>query len=336
MTSPTGTQLTSGDPHQPRAQSHARTTPRALGIAVSLLSLAAVVWWVAHQEAPTFPSSAQELAVLAFALVTHASTILLRGWRWHVILRRVGIVHQEVDAFGLVAVGYMGNVVLPARGGELLRVLLLHERSSGSRREILGSIIAERLLDVISLVFLLALVTLAGTAGTPAGVAPAIGGLAAIAVGAIVLAIYLHLRRRGRFETFAAKVRPVARASKPLLSPTGAGLLALSAGIWLLEGFVFALVAHSVGVDLSLLEGAFLVVIANFFALIPAAPGYVGTYDAAVLFGLNALGVPNDAAIGTAILARLVAFVPVTIAGLILLVTRYGGFGMLRRAEESA
>jgi len=112
-------------------------------------------------------------------------------------------------------------------------------------------------------------------------------------------------------------------------------LAALSGAVWLLEGAVFALVAQAVGLDLSILEGVFLVVIANFFALVPAAPGYVGTYDAAVLFGLAALEVTDGVAVGVAILARFVAFVPITVLGLVLLVVRYGGIGALRRERSS-
>ena len=68
-----------------------------------------------------------------------------------------------------------------------------------------------------------------------------------------------------------------------------------------------------------------------FFSLIPAAPGYVGTFDAAVVFGLHALDVGGGQAIAFALLVRFVLFVPITIAGLILLLlTRYGG--LRRRA----
>jgi len=303
---------------------------------VSVLALAAVAWWISRQERPPLPTSADALTVLVSAVLVHSSTMLVRGWRWHVILRESGIRHEPLDAYALVAVGYMGNVVLPARGGELLRVILLHQRSSGRRREILGTIVAERTLDVISLVVLLSVVTFAGIAGTPAGVTPALGGLAALSVGAIALLVYLRLRRQGRMAGFADKIRPFAASSRKLMTRAGAMLVVVSLGIWLLEGLVFTLAARSVDLELSILAGAFLVVIANFFAIIPAAPGYVGTYDAAVLFGLAALKVPHSVAVGVAILARFVAFVPITLFGFILLVARYGGISALRRRTSPA
>lgn len=310
-----------------------RWSRNLLGYAISIIALASVVWWMTKQDSPTLPSSAADLAVLALAVLTHSVTMVIRGWRWHVVLRESGIGHRPLDAYALVTVGYMGNTVLPARGGEILRVVLLHQRSDGRRREIIGTIITERALDVISLVILLSVVTFAGVAGTPAGAGPALGGLAALAVAAAGVLIYLHLRRRGRMEGFAAKIRPVAASARRLMSPAGAMLAAVSLGIWLLEGVVFTLAARAVELELSLLEGAFLVVIANFFAIIPAAPGYVGTYDAAVLFGLDALNVAEGLASGVAILARFVTFVPITVFGFLVLVARYGGVSSLRREQ---
>ena len=77
------------------------------------------------------------------------------------------------------------------------------------------------------------------------------------------------------------------------------------------------------------------VVLASFFSLIPAAPGFVGTFDAAVIFGLKAVDVTGSAALSVLLLYRFVLFVPITIVGLILLLTRYGGFAMLRSAERA-
>jgi uncharacterized membrane protein YbhN (UPF0104 family) len=71
------------------------------------------------------------------------------------------------------------------------------------------------------------------------------------------------------------------------------------------------------------------------FSLIPAAPGYVGTFDAAVIFGLRAVGVVGGQAVGFALLVRFVLFVPIIVVGLVLLVTRYGGVRQLRRRQEA-
>ena len=301
-----------------------------LAAIVSICALAAVVAWAARQDTPRFPTALDDWLLLGIAIVLYAVATLARGERWHVILRSARVRHHAVDAYALVPVGYMGNTVLPARGGELLRVFLLAGRSDARRREILGSILSERLLDAITLALLFIALTFAGIAGSPAGREPAVIALAAIVAGFAALAGYLALRRRGRFERFAATVRPVVRASRPLLTRRGAELAAATLFVWAIEGVIFWLVARSLSLEVSLVEGAFLLVLTSFFSLIPAAPGYVGTFDAAVIFGLGALDVTGGQAVAYALLVRFVLFVPVTAAGLVLLVTRYGGLRQLR------
>jgi uncharacterized membrane protein YbhN (UPF0104 family) len=306
----------------------------ALGLAISAVCLAGVIWWVSDQSAPTLPSSSGAMLILLTALAVYASTIVLRGARWSMILMRAGIACRPTEPYALTVVGYMGNNVLPLRGGEVLRVVLLTDRSSAGWREALGSIIPERLLDMAALVLLLVTVTVAHIGGAPAGEAPAIVA-GALLVAAVAAGFgYLALRRRGYFDWFAEMIRPYARASRTLFTLTGAGLLALSVGIWLLEAGVFWLVAESLEIDITLFEALMVDILASFSALIPAGPGYIGTYDAAMLFALGAIGVTSGAALTFAILVRFVVFVPVTICGLLLVVLRYGGLSRLARRRR--
>jgi glycosyltransferase 2 family protein len=306
------------------------------GIAVSVVSLGAVVAWSLRQEAPAFPTQATDWAMLVGAVAIYAVATLARGWRWHVILRLDGIAHKRRDAVGLVCVGYMGNTVLPARGGEVLRTFLLSQRTGARKRFVLGSIVAERLLDAVVLVGLFAALTFAGVAGAPTGRLPALLAVLALIGGAVGLWLYLRARRAGRLEAFAARIRPLVRASRPLLGLTGALLALLTVGVWLLEAVIFVLVGQSLGIELSLMEGLFLDVLASFFALVPAAPGYVGTFDAAVVFGLKALGVVGGTALAFALLVRFVLFVPITAVGLVLLLVFYGGVDAVRNSRRSA
>jgi uncharacterized membrane protein YbhN (UPF0104 family) len=291
-----------------------------------------VALWATKQEPPRFPTAPGDIALIGLGTLVYAIATLARGYRWHTILRHGGIDHSPVDAFALVAVGYMGNTVLPARGGELLRIVLLGERSSARRREILGTVLGERLLDAATLALLFVILTLAHVAENPAGSRPGVIAAGTLVLGALVIVNYLRLRRRGHFEGFAARVRPVARAAKPLLTSLGAALATLTLGVWLLEGLIVWLVGHALHVDISLLEACFVLVLTAFFSLVPAAPGYVGTFDAAVVFGLKALDVTGGQAVAFGVLLRFILFFPITIVGLVALIARYGGLRRLRRA----
>jgi len=309
---------------------------RALGLLLSAIALSASIWWASRQEAPPLPHGPGDLALIALAVALYLGYTAGRGWRWHTIMRWAGIRHQRSDAYGLTVVGYMANTVLPARGGEVLRIVLMGERSSARRRELLGTVITERTLDAMALAVLFAALTLLGMAGSRLGKGPGLVALGAVLLGLAALMAYLRLRRTGRLERFASFARPVARTSRLLLTRTGLVLGAFTGAVWACEALVFWLVAHVVGLEVTLAEAAFIVVLASLSALIPAAPGYVGTFDAAVLFGLGSLGIAGGPAVGCLLLYRGVIFVPVTLAGLALAIGRYGGLGRLRRLRFSA
>jgi uncharacterized membrane protein YbhN (UPF0104 family) len=325
-------------PSTAEAAPHARraTVRRLGGLAVSIVAVVGIVAWAVRQPAPTFPSSAHGLGLLAVAALVYAVATLVRAWRWHVILRLDGIEHQRRDALGLLVVGYMGNTVLPARGGELLRMFLMSERTGARKRQIAGSIVAERALDAGVLALLFAVLTFAGVGGAPAGRLPAVIAGAAVLCWLGAVAAYLMLRRRGWLAGFADRARPVLSACRPLWGPAGVVLAAVTAGVWVLEAIVFSLVASSLNLSVGILDGLFLDVLASFFALIPAAPGYVGTFDAAMLFGLHALDIRGAAAVSFAILVRFVVFVPITVIGGMLLLSHYGGALQLRRMRTAS
>lgn len=302
------------------------------GLAISFACLVAVVWWASEQDAPKLPSSLRDLLPLVAAVGAYGVATLLRGWRWHTILRRAGVEHRPSDAYALTAVGYMGNTVLPARGGEVLRIVFLGARSESRRREILGTIVAERVLDALALVGLFAFITAIGVAGQPLGVRPMLFALAVVAAGTLAIAGVARLTRRGFMPRVAELIRPVAYASRLLVGRLGVELGLVTVLIWCIEGAICWMVALSLNVELSILDGLFVIVVSSFFALVPAAPGYVGTFDAAVLFALRKLDVTGSAAFGFVLLLRFVLFVPITAVGLVLVLTRYGGIARMRAA----
>jgi uncharacterized protein (TIRG00374 family) len=304
---------------------------RRISVVVSVVSLAAVAWWISKQDTPQFPDSAQGWAYLLAAVCTYGVALGVRGFRWHRILRLTHIPHKRIDAYRLTLVGYMGNNVLPVRGGELLRVGLLGSRTTARRREILSSVIAERLLDAAVLAAMFAVLTWANVADAPAGQTPADVAAVVLVLGAIALAAYLALRRRGFFHNFHQRVGPFLRALRLFAHVEGVLLAGLTVTAWCGEGLTLLLIGRSLGLDLTFLDTLQIIVLASLFAAIPAAPGYAGTFDAGIVLGLKAVGVTGGAAVGFVVLARFVMFVPVTLVGLFLLLHTYGGFKVAQR-----
>jgi uncharacterized membrane protein YbhN (UPF0104 family) len=104
----------------------------------------------------------------------------------------------------------------------------------------------------------------------------------------------------------------------------------ISLAVWTLEAAAYLGVARAVNLDLSPQEALYVMAVTNLFALVPAAPGYVGTFDAAVLFAVHRLGATGSTAVTYLVLLRFVLFVPITLVGLLFLATRYGGWSQIR------
>lgn len=304
----------------------------------SLAALAAVVWWASNQDAPTIPTSAGSIAWLAGGLALYAVATLMRGERWHRILRHQSVHVSRRDAYSLVTVGYAGNNVLPLRAGEALRVFLLSRRSDAGMRTGFGTVLAERILDAITLgsIFLVVVLGVLRETTLPTGGHQAL--FLGIGLGVLVLlGIGLVLMRRHHLFTRVREwLRPIAGAPRALLSRHGLALLVFTFGLWFIEAGVYTAVANAVSLDISLTGSMYLVVLTNLFALLPAAPGYVGTFDFAVIFGVKALGGASSLTQTYLILLRFILFVPITIVGFGLLVFRYGGLGQWKAARVEA
>jgi len=275
--------------------------------AVSLVALAGIVWWAAHQKAPHVPLDADALARIAAALVVYAAAMVLRAERWHRILVRAGLDRGRAESFRLTAVGYMGNNTLPARAGDVMRVVLL----GGPRRATLGTVVAERLLDVCALAAIFAFVVV--DRGVSFGPLPYLVGAGVIAVGVLVALRSFAPRVR-------AWVRPLAGASRSLLGAHGAALLVLSVVLWLAEASVYLAVGSAVGIHLGASGALYVMALTNLSSMVPAAPGYVGTFDAVVLLAVRSLHQP---ALGFLLVLRFVLFVPVTVVGFAVFLGRY-------------
>ena len=308
---------------------------RIVSIVVSVVFLAAAVWWISKQKMPTIPSGTHAYLSIAGALALYALATLFRGERWHQLLRHTDIHPKRIDSYCVTTVGYAGNNILPARAGEALRVVLITNRAEASKREALGTIIAERVLDAVVLAIAFAF----GAYGTLVSGSP-IALLGIVALGIVCVAFFpsrfhpnpTHPRLKWIVDSLSRLLAP----TRNLISREGLLLFGMTFVIWTIEATVYFLVAHAVDLGISFGGAVFIMVVANFVALIPAGPGYVGTFDAAVLFAAKKLGTSHGVAVSFLLLLRFVLFIPITVTGLLLLVGRYGGFASYRAARLQA
>jgi uncharacterized membrane protein YbhN (UPF0104 family) len=288
-----------------------------------------VVWWALHQDAPRLPSAPGEVAALLAAAGLYALNTVIRGERWHRLLVADGAHPRRADSHALNVMGYAGNNLLPARAGDAIRVVLMAPRAATAKRTVVGTLVAERLLDVAVILLLFVVVgygLLDEVGGRSAWVVAA--GAAALALGGAL--VLLLVRRNARLHAFVA---PMASATLALRGRHGAELLAITVAIWAVEALVWLAVGGAVGFGLSVIEALYLVALASVFSLIPSGPGYAGTQDAATAIGIRALGGSGATAVSYLLMLRLVVVVPITLLGIALLVARYGGLNRLRAAR---
>jgi glycosyltransferase 2 family protein len=285
-----------------------------LQAAVSLAALGGIAWWAARQRSPHLSLDLAALAWLCGALALYAVASVLRAERWHRLLVSSAVDRGRRESYRLTAVGYMGNNTLPARAGDVMRVMLL----GGPRRTVLGTVIAERLLDAVALAAIFALVVV--DRGVGFGPLPYIAG--AGAAGLLALAFLWRFAAWSR-PLLAARewVRPAIGATRSLVSSRGALLLGASLVVWLVEATVYLTVGSASGIQLGVTGALYVVALTNLSALVPAAPGYVGTFDAAVLLALGSLHLSAQG-LGYLLVLRFVLFVPITVVGLALFLAR--------------
>ncbi len=319
-------------PAGPGRASRAGSRASAVGLLVSLVAVAGVVWWALKQEPPQLPSTAGQLGALAGAIGLYALATLVRAERWERLLARDGAHPPRADVYALTVVGYAVNNVLPARAGDAVRVLLLAPRTDVSRRTILGTLLAERLLDVAVVVGLFLIVGYALLDEIGGG---SLGIVALATVAAIVIGVASVLLIR-RHERLHALLEPVLSSTLNLRGRHGACLLALTVVVWGIETGVWMSVGAAVGFGMDPIEGAYLVALASVFALIPSGPGYAGTQDAAAVIGIKAVGGTGAIAVSYIVMLRFVLVVPITLLGFVFIATRYGGISRLRAVRRQA
>jgi uncharacterized membrane protein YbhN (UPF0104 family) len=256
----------------------------------------------------------------------------VRGERWQRLLRDEGGTPPRADTYALTAIGYMGNNVLPARAGDAIRVVLMAPPARVSRRTVVGTLLAERILDVVVLVVLFVVVGY-GLLGTVGGGKVEIIAAAVLVVVAVCAIGWRFIRRSERLHGLVA---PMVSATLGLRRAHHALLLvSMTLLVWATEAAVWIAVGAAVGFHMGPLDGIYLVALASVFAMIPSGPAYAGTQDAAVAIGIKALGGSGGTAVAYLLMLRFVIVVPITLVGLVLLVVRYGGLKKLRLARAA-
>jgi uncharacterized protein (TIRG00374 family) len=325
-----------------------------LGIAVSLFFMILLFYKIDFRSLIAALRSSDYRYIFLAVCFTFFS-YFLRAVRWRYLL----ISEKSIPLSSLYSatiIGYMANNLLPARLGEFIRAYTLAQRERLEAPGVFASLVIDRLFDGFT-VLLLLLVTLF-TLRVPSGMEDAALALKAGGVSMLLLycavILFLYMLKRQTVRTLSAVgflMKPFPRRLSdnliPLLgsfiggirlSPRGAhvaALLATSAGIWLFCVLAVDMTLRSFNIHLPVAASMFILVLIVFAVMVPASPGFIGTYHYACYKGLSVFGVPETTSVSIALVMHGTGFFPVIIAGLYYLWKNKMSLNELQRVENA-
>ncbi|MGH2899427.1 MAG: lysylphosphatidylglycerol synthase transmembrane domain-containing protein, partial [Solirubrobacteraceae bacterium] len=130
-----------------------RSSIAVAGLVVTVVCMVLAVRGVAIDDARDALRDA-DLVWLVPALPVFALAIVLRALRWWSMFATAARPPLRAIFYALL-LGYFFNNILPARAGEAARVIALHRRAATPKAEAVGTIVVERLFDIVALLALL-------------------------------------------------------------------------------------------------------------------------------------------------------------------------------------
>ncbi len=328
-----------------------RFLPAFAGIVISVGLLAWALRDVSLEEVIRHILSSRP-GPLAAAVVLATLTFPLRLLRWRLLLRNErGEPYPSGPLWHAIALGFMGNNLLPLRAGELIRSYTAARLAGARFTTVISSVAVERIFDALTVVALLTVallnpdlpgsLTVGGTSVAQlarlGGVIGVVALLAAILVVAAPLAAERLVRRLLPHARVADRIvdliEGVRQGLVVLRSPGRlVGVVLWSLVLWLVNALAFYVGFAAFDIPVSytgalLLQGLLVLGIS-----IPSTPGFFGPFEAVIVAVLALYGIPRGLAFSYAIAFHVTTFVPITLLGLWSAARSPEGFRLLRRS----
>ena len=278
-----------------------------------------------------------DFGLLALTAVIATTTLMLRAWRWRLLLSAEAPV-PFAAAFWATAAGIFANNFLPARAGELVRTYMI---SAGGLPMpfVLATALAERIVDAIVLIVICAVVLLV-LPSPPGWLAQAAVPFAIVGlIGAAAIAVLPLLGSPGRAVIhrlpFADGVKPrLADALEHALRGMRTfhdgrrvtGFVVLALVIWCLDAAGTVVGGAALGLSIPLSAALLLIAGLSLASALPATPGYVGIYQFVAVSVLAPFGIAR---------ADAIAYILVAQASMYVVIALWGGIGLAKHRSAS-
>jgi uncharacterized protein (TIRG00374 family) len=273
-------------------------------VLAGLAALAAATGWEETWAQITRLKGWQLLVLLGLSLVNY----VLRGLRWHLFARRLGLGTSLITSYRHFFGGFAMSVT-PGRVGELVRMRWIGRETGFPFETTAPLMLVDRASDLAATGLLLGVALAFSTTGIAFGIPVTVLAVAAALLvtrpGLLAGLAGLGHRITGRFGRLFAKLRRAAEALAMFSSPGlmgAAGLLGIAG--WFAEGVGFYLLLGWMGADIDLTKAVAIFVFAGIAGGLTGAPGGVGGAEAAMVALLTLEGVGLEASVPATAIIR--------------------------------
>ena len=271
---------------------------------------------------------------IPFIFIWSSINSWVRAFRWRVLLSAEKYIPVQ-NVFWANMAGYLGNNILPARAGELIRAAYVGRENNLSVSYSLATGLVERFVDLIALVILGSFaLTLSGILSGPLEnalkvmsvfaivglvlfiVLPYLGGILRRILAALpILSTPVQERIGGLLEQFLHGTRAL---HHPRRATT---FLLLTSLIWLMDGIGTIILARAFHLHFTLTISFLLIAGLGLSSAIPSTPGYVGIYQFVAVVILQPFGFSTTTAVAFIVFLQVLS---------LLLIAFWGGLATWR------
>lgn len=259
------------------------------------------------------------VGLLLAAGVVYYFALFVRGLRWKMMLGRVGVDEAHgypmpgpFGMFHIIFLSWFANCVVPARLGDAYRSYLLKQKNKASFGTTFGTILAERLIDLVTLIMVLlaAGIVVFGTRVPHRAEQAFLLGAAVVIIG--IIGVIVLWFGRDHFERwipdrFTHHYRRLSEGIFEILKrPIPYGVI--GGALWMCDGLRVMLVAWALSAHLTIAEATVVALLSALATAIPLTPGGAGTVEAFMIIILPWVGIKGDAAAALALLDRVVTY----------------------------
>lgn len=257
--------------------------------------------------------------------------------------------------FSATSIGFMANMLLPARLGEFVRAYVIGDKEKISKSASLATIVVERVFDgltvILILVFLLLLIQFPESSKSMEKELKFFGLLSALFyAGVMGFCFFLNMNKDRALKVLARAMSPLPRKISErachFFESFAAGLCVIkekrllviaslfSGMLWVLSAAINFVVLLAFNLSLPIYAPFLLTVFQAFGVMFPSSPGFIGTFHAASVAGFAFFGVGFNMALSVSIVMHAMSFFPTVALGFAFLWAEKLSFRKIRSLDE--